>query len=37
MRARGFITYRELGQTLSLTESRNTLLMYMGYAVKRPT
>jgi 2-polyprenyl-6-hydroxyphenyl methylase/3-demethylubiquinone-9 3-methyltransferase len=36
-RARGFITYRELGQTLSLTESRNTLLMYMGYAVKRPT
>lgn len=37
MRARGHISYRELGQTLYLAESGYTLLMYMGYAVKRPT
>ncbi len=36
-RARGLISYRELGQMLCLRESRNTYLMYMGYAVKNPT
>jgi 2-polyprenyl-6-hydroxyphenyl methylase/3-demethylubiquinone-9 3-methyltransferase len=36
-RARGLISYRELGQMLCLRESRNTLLMYMGYAVKKST
>lgn len=37
MRAKGLITNLELGQTLCLTESRYTFLMYMGYAVKNPT
>jgi 2-polyprenyl-6-hydroxyphenyl methylase / 3-demethylubiquinone-9 3-methyltransferase len=36
-RAGGLISYRELGQEISLAESRNTNLMYMGYAFKKPT
>jgi 2-polyprenyl-6-hydroxyphenyl methylase/3-demethylubiquinone-9 3-methyltransferase len=36
-RARGLISYRELGQMLCLRESRYTFLMYMGYAIKKPT
>jgi 2-polyprenyl-6-hydroxyphenyl methylase/3-demethylubiquinone-9 3-methyltransferase len=36
-RARGLLSYRELGQMLCLKESRCTLLMHMGYAVKKPS
>jgi 2-polyprenyl-6-hydroxyphenyl methylase/3-demethylubiquinone-9 3-methyltransferase len=36
-RARGLISYRELGQMLCLVESRFMHLMYIGYAVKKPT
>ena len=36
-RTKGLISYRELGQMLFLRESKSTLLMYMGYGVKKPT
>ena len=35
-RARGAITYGELGRRLHLRESRDTSALYAGYAVKRP-
>jgi 2-polyprenyl-6-hydroxyphenyl methylase / 3-demethylubiquinone-9 3-methyltransferase len=33
-RARGELTYGEFGRTFLMVESRNTQIMYMGYAVK---
>jgi 2-polyprenyl-6-hydroxyphenyl methylase/3-demethylubiquinone-9 3-methyltransferase len=35
-RARGAITYGELGRRLHLREHRDTSAMYAGYATKRP-
>jgi len=35
-RARGVITYAELGWRLHLRESRDTSALYAGYAVKPP-
>jgi len=35
-RARGAITYAELGRRLHLRETRDTSALYAGYAVKRP-
>jgi 2-polyprenyl-6-hydroxyphenyl methylase/3-demethylubiquinone-9 3-methyltransferase len=34
-RAKGVITYKELGQRVVLVESSNINIMYMGYAIKR--
>jgi 2-polyprenyl-6-hydroxyphenyl methylase/3-demethylubiquinone-9 3-methyltransferase len=33
-RARGLLTYKELGSNVYMVESRNMNIMYMGYAVK---
>lgn len=33
-RAKGEISYRELGEKMFMTESNNTNIMYLGYAVK---
>jgi len=35
-RARGAITYGELGRRMRIRESRDTSMLYAGYAVKRP-
>ena len=35
-RARGKMSYRELGDKLRLVESRGMPIMYMGYAVRKP-
>jgi len=34
-RALGELTYEEFGKNLYMTESSNTKMMYMGYAVKK--
>jgi hypothetical protein len=33
-RARGELTYKNLGEKLFLVESSNMSIMYMGYAIK---
>ena len=33
-RARGVLTYKDLGERLFVVESSNMNIMYMGYAIK---